>query len=189
MPEKRGITLTNVAGSLRTHGRRSTALSTLNTVTLRAMPTVRVATMVRLIHRFRAISRKANRVSCVSVSSQYMSGPLFRVQHHAVGSDECVNFQSPTSPPSRARIDARYGEASPELVACDRADERRRATPKTLSSIGSEFLGSLEVGSCHCSAFPHPRHIGGRRFPCPVACSNACASCSTLQSARCRPTI
>ena len=43
-----------------------------------------------------------------------------------------VNFQPPRTP--RARIDARYGEASPELVGCDRADERRRATPKASDS-------------------------------------------------------
>ena len=36
------------------------------------------------------------------------------------------------------RINARYGEASPKLVGCDRADERRRATPKpTGLGIGS----------------------------------------------------
>ena len=33
------------------------------------------------------------------------------------------------------------------------------------------------------------RYTVGLRFPCPVACSNACAICSTLQSPRCRPTI
>ena len=37
-----------------------------------------------------------------------------------------------------------YGEASPELVACGRADERRRATPK-FRPIGWEFFGSLGV--------------------------------------------
>ena len=44
--------------------------------------------------------------------------------------DRSVNSQLPTSPSPRARIDARYGEASPELVACNAAAERRRATPK-----------------------------------------------------------
>ena len=53
---------------------------------------------------------------------------------------ECVSV------PASARTEsvARYGEASPELVANDRADERRRATPKTPSV--DRLLSPLDVG-------------------------------------------
>ena len=51
--------LRNVSGWLRTQGRSSSPLRTLNTLTLSAMPTVSVATTVALLQGLRAISRKA----------------------------------------------------------------------------------------------------------------------------------
>ena len=63
--------LTNVAGSLRTHGRRRKPFTRLKTLTSIAMPTVRVATMVALSHLFLAINRIAKRMSWHDVSTQY----------------------------------------------------------------------------------------------------------------------
>ena len=62
----------------------------------------------------------------------------------AMGPTAFAEMRSSSTPNSqlprlRARgIDARYGEASPELVGCDQADERRRATSK---ARGSNVLG------------------------------------------------
>ena len=75
-----------------------------------------------------------------------------------------------------------------------------RHVPRT---IGVRLAAILQPTSCLCSLqaagrSPHGPgpgfqasggRNGGRRRPWPVACSNACASCSTPQSSRCRPTI
>ena len=59
-----------VSGSVPTHGCRKKPLRRLNTLTLRPMPTVSVATIVTLSHGFLAISRKAKRTSWQTVSNQ-----------------------------------------------------------------------------------------------------------------------
>ena len=64
-------------------GRRSRRFNRLNTLTFSVMPTVSVATIVELLHRFRAMSRKAKQASCHSVSSQY-SGSSSRALSLAV---------------------------------------------------------------------------------------------------------
>ena len=54
----------NVSGAVRTHGRSSSAFSTVNTLMFSAIPTVSVAMMVALVQRFRLTSLSAKRTSC-----------------------------------------------------------------------------------------------------------------------------
>ena len=88
----------------------------------------------------------------------------------------------------RIRRRRRSGGSAYESAGDRAPHARSRAAP---SSVRLQFAGARRAGGAargrRCLDSAHTRD--GRRRPWRVACSNACAICSTLHSSRWRPTI